>query len=101
MGKRRLESERLFLETGCLLELHDRLTDIDTKDGMASVMPRSVNYFGLDTKNDFPMPDLLEGFWRKFEREGQDEINQESCRRWDALRCESGGGLLLLKAEEF
>lgn len=63
--------ERLFLEAGCgcLLELRDKVGAFNMKEGMASAMPMLKKYFGLDSKQDFLMPDPLEKFRRKFDRE--------------------------------
>jgi len=65
------ELEKLFLEAGCgcLIELHDKVAILNTKEDMASAMPLLKKYFGVDSRWDFLMPDSLEKFRRKFEGE--------------------------------
>jgi hypothetical protein len=63
--------ERLFLEAGCgcLLELRDKVANITTEEGVASALPMLKKYFGFGSKGDFLMPDPLDKFRRKFDRD--------------------------------
>jgi len=65
------EVERLFLEAGCecLIQLHDAAAGFNMKEGMPSAMEKMRKYFGLDSKHDFMMPDLLDKFSQRFEEE--------------------------------
>lgn len=61
------EVAKVFVEAGCecLLELHDAVRGINTKEGMASAMPLLKKYLGAENRNALPTPETADEVkWR-------------------------------------